>query len=207
MAFRPPVTLEGRYVRLVPLAPEHAAPLWAAGGDQGIWTYMRTSFVRSKEEMGALIAKLLDRQSRGTDLPFTVMLRSDGRLLGMTRYLDIEREDAAVEVGGTWYSTAFQRTPVNTDCKLALLQHAFEVEGAHRVQIKTDLRNVRSQRAIERLGATREGVLREHVRMPDSTLRSSVYYSVLAPEWPEVRGRLQAYLQRPWSAPPAVDQS
>ena len=201
MEFHPPVTLEGRYVRLVPLVPGHAAPLWAAGRDQGIWTYMRTSFVRSEQEMGTLIAKLLDRQSAGTDLAFTVMLRPDGRLIGMTRYLDIEREDAAVEVGGTWYATEYQRTPVNTDCKLALLRHAFEVEGAHRVQIKTDLRNLRSQRAIERLGATREGVLREHVRMPDGTLRSSVYYSILRSEWPRVHEELRLKLERPWVPP------
>lgn len=204
MVFRPPVTLAGRYVRLVPLAPEHAGTLWAAGRDQEIWTYMRTSFVRSEAEMGALIAKLLDRQRAGTDLPFTVELAESGKPIGMTRFLDIQRDDGAVEVGGTWYTTGLQRTPVNTDCKLALLRHAFDVEGAHRVQIKTDQRNLRSQRAIERLGASREGVLREHVRMPDGTFRSSVYYSILSTEWPEVRRRLEGFLARPWSGAPGV---
>jgi RimJ/RimL family protein N-acetyltransferase len=201
MEFRPPVELGGRYVRLVPLAREHAGPLWQAAGDPTIWRYMRTGLIHSETEMGALIDKLLVLQRAGGDLPFTVLLRAGDRPVGMTRYLDIQRAETTVEVGGTWYGPRFQRTPVNTDCKLTMLRHAFEVEGAHRVQIRTDLRNERSQRAIERLGAVREGVLREHLMMPDGVMRSSVCYSILAPEWPTVRARLERLLDRPWTEP------
>jgi RimJ/RimL family protein N-acetyltransferase len=110
--------------------------------------------------------------------------------------MNIEPANRALEIGGTWYSVDFQRTGVNTECKFLLLQHAFEVLDCVRVQIKTDLRNERSQRAIERIGAVREGVLRDHMIMPDGTLRSSVYYSILAREWPEVKQRLVGLMNR-----------
>ena len=114
----------------------------------------------------------------------------------MTRFMDIQPENRSVEIGGTWISPQYQRTVVNTEAKFLMLRHAFEVLDCVRVQIKTDLRNTRSQRAIERLGAVREGVLREHMMLPDGTLRSSVYYSILAAEWPAVRQRLLDLLER-----------
>ena len=117
----------------------------------------------------------------------------------MTRYLEIDRDHRRVEVGGTWYAVSHQRTPVNTECKRLLLGHAFDVEKVQRVQFKTDLRNLRSQRAIERLGAVREGVLRDHMQMPDGFTRSSVVYSIVRREWPEIRARLDALLTRSWS--------
>ena len=119
----------------------------------------------------------------------------------MTNFLHIDRENQSVEVGGTWLDSGFWRTPFNTESKYLLFRHAFEVERVNRLQLQTDLRNERSQRAIERLGAVREAVLREDVQLADGYFRSSVYYSVLASEWPAVRARLEASLARPWNRP------
>ncbi len=198
LEFRPPVTLEGRFIRLIPLEPAHAPELARAGQDPAIWRYLPYGPRTDLDGMGQLIALLLRRQDAGTDLAFATQLRADGALIGMTRFLGIDREDEDVEIGGTWVAPAYSRTPVNTESKRLLLGHAFDVEGVHRVQLKTDLRNDRSQRAIERLGATREGVLREHFRLPSGYQRSSVLYSILVDEWPSVRARLDRYLARPW---------
>lgn len=202
MSFRPPVLLEGRYVRLEPLDPVHLPGLVEAGRAEAIWTYMRTGDHRGPERMRELLLALLAAQEAGTDLPFTVRLRATGEVVGMTRYLNIARADEHVEIGGTWYALPYQRTPVNTEAKLLLLTHAFETEGCHRVEIKTDVLNVRSQRAIERVGFKREGVLREHFRLTDR-YRTSVVYALLLEEWPAVRARLEALRERPWSGPRA----
>lgn len=199
--FRTPISMEGQYIRLVPLRRSHVAGLTKAGKDPEIWRWMRFGYCGTPEAMGRMVEVLLDRQAQGIDLPFTVLLRPDDRPVGMTRYLDIDRPNRNVEVGGTWYSSDLWRTAVNTESKLLMLANAFETEGCERVQIKTDLRNVRSQRAIERLGAVREGVLRQHIVLPDGTLRDSVVYSILRPEWPAARRLLQQALERPWSPP------
>ncbi len=144
--------------------------------------------------MQRFVDNLLTLQERGTDLPFAVVHRETGKAIGMTRYMNIERGNRALEIGGTWYGVDYQRTGVNTECKFLLLRHAFEDLGCIRVQIKTDLRNERSQRAIERIGAVKEGVLRDHMILPDGTVRSSVYYSILAREWPSVKQRLVGML-------------
>jgi len=191
-----PVTLTGKIVRLEPLSFEHTGDLVEAGQDEDIWTYMRYGVVNNPERMRQFIQSLLDGQARGTDLPFAVVFQETGKAIGMSRYLNIEAANHAVEVGGTWYSLDFQRTGVNTECKFLLLRHAFEVLDCIRVQIKTDLRNERSQRAIERIGAVREGVLRDHVILPDGTVRSSVYYSILAREWPAVKQHLLDLMDR-----------
>jgi len=196
--FRPPLTLTGRRVDLVPLTLEHVAPLARAGADPSIWRFMTVGPRQTPAAMEDLIRLLLRRQAEGTDLAFTVVDKSDEVPIGMTRYLEIDRGHRRVEIGGTWYAPSFQRTPVNTECKRLLLAHAFDVEGVQRVQLKTDLRNLRSQRAIERIGATREGVLRDHMLLPDGFVRSSVVYSVVRAEWPSVRTRLDAMLARPW---------
>jgi RimJ/RimL family protein N-acetyltransferase len=203
--FRPPVTLEGRFVRLVPLAIDLAPGLAIAGDHPEIWTYVRTGPVRGGAETERHVATLLAQQAAGTDLPFAVLRREDDRPIGMTRFLGISREDRTAEIGGTWYDPAYWRTPVNTESKYLLLRYAFEQEAAHRIQIKTDLRNLRSQRAIERLGAVREGVLREHLLLADGHLRSSVFYSILESEWPDSRRRLLESLARPW--PPTLPGS
>lgn len=189
-----PITLTGRLVRLEPLAENHIPGLAVAGAHEDIWQYMRYGFVDSEEKMGDLVHYLLRQQAKGADLPFAVVHAATGQAIGMTRYMDIQPENRALEIGGTWYTPAYQRTGVNTECKYLLLQHAFETLNYIRVQIKTDLRNERSQRAIERIGAVREGVLRNHMILPDGTVRSSVYYSVLIEEWPDVKARLEKML-------------
>jgi RimJ/RimL family protein N-acetyltransferase len=189
-----PVILTGRVVRLEPLAEAHAADLAEVGLDPEIWRYMLYGDVNSPEKMLGFVRDLLARQARGTDLPFAVICLETGRAIGCTRYLDIRPRDLAVEIGGTWYGPAYQRTAVNTEGKYLLLRHAFEALRCIRVQFKTDLRNVRSQRAIERLGAVREGVLRNHMITPNGTVRDSVYYSIIASEWPTVKARLEGWL-------------
>jgi RimJ/RimL family protein N-acetyltransferase len=147
-----------------------------------------------EERMRQHVRWLLERQAQGSDLPFTVIAQETGRAVGVTRYLDIERRHRTLEIGGTWYAVAYQRTGVNTESKWMLLRHAFEVFGCARVQFKTDLRNERSQRALERIGATREGILRNHFVMPDGYRRSSVLYSIIAEEWPDIGARLRRRL-------------
>lgn len=191
-----PITLTGRIVRLVPLAREHAVELSAVGKDEQIWTFMRYGPITTEEKMNNFIEALLKYRARGTDLPFTVQHLQTGKLIGMTRYMNIEPANRALEIGGTWYGTEYQRTGANTECKFLLLEYAFEVLGVIRVQFKADQRNDRSQRAIERIGATREGVLRDHMILPDGTVRSSVFYSILAREWPGVKQHLIELMRR-----------
>ena len=191
-----PVTLTGTHVRLEPLSLKHLSDLTYSGRDPSLWQYMRYGLVTSEEKMRDFIAYLLDHQAKGSDLPFATIYQSTGKAVGMTRYMDIQPENRCLEIGGTWISPQYQRTAVNTEAKFLMLRHAFEGMGCLRVQIKTDLRNTQSQRAIERLGAVREGVLREHMILPDGTVRSSVYYSILAAEWPTVKQRLLDMLKR-----------
>lgn len=189
-----PVTLSGRFVRLEPLSEAHVPDLTLVAGDESIWRYMLYGTIRSEEQMLAWVRDLLGRQARGTDLPFAVIHLASGKAIGATRYLDIRPADRGLEIGGTWYGVAYQRTAVNTECKYLLLRHAFEQLGCLRVQFKTDLRNVRSQRAIERIGAVKEGVLRSHMITPEGYVRDSVYYSIIAPEWPRVKELLEEKL-------------
>jgi N-acetyltransferase len=198
-AFRRPLTLAGSVVELVPLERSHRDGVLAAAHDAATLRWLRDAPGRTLADVDRYIDGQLAQQAAGTDLCFTTRLRSDHRVIGMTRFLRIDRANDGVEIGGTWIDSDYFRTPVNTESKLLLLGHAFETEGAHRVQLQTDLRNQRSQTAIARLGATREGVLRENVVMHDGYRRSSVFYSILAPEWPAVRARLRAALDRPWT--------
>ena len=189
-----PVTLVGRNVRLEPLTLEHAPGLAAVGLDDDIWRLMPYGPMRTPEDIRHWVELVLSRQAHGTDLVFAVIHLASARVAGSTRYLNISPEDRSVEVGGTWYGADFRRTVVNTECKYLLLAHAFETLDCIRVQIKTDVRNERSQRAIERIGAVREGVLRDHMILPDGTIRSSVFYSILKAEWPQVKTRLESML-------------
>lgn len=198
LGYRRPVVLEGRYLTLEPVVLEDAAELSVAARSPEIWQFMRYGPGDTEPAMRELIQMFLDLEQRGTDLPFALRLRPERRLVGMTRFLGIDRANRTVEVGGTWLDRSYWRTPLNTDSKRQMLGYAFEVEGTHRVQIKTDTRNVRSQRAIERLGAVKEGVERDHLILRDGYVRSSVIYSILAREWPEVKARLDAQLHRPW---------
>jgi N-acetyltransferase len=191
-----PVRLSGKLVDLEPLTLEHTAGLAQAGQDPELWKYMRYGLVDTPEKMAAFIGMQLAGQERGTDLPFAVIQRGSGQAIGMTRYLNIEPHNRALEIGGTWYAAPYQHTGINTECKFLLLRHAFEELGCIRVQFKADERNERSLRAIERIGAVREGVLRDHLILADGTVRSSVYYSILAREWPGVRQRLIELMNR-----------
>jgi RimJ/RimL family protein N-acetyltransferase len=192
-----PVTLTGRVVRLEPLALLHVPDLAVAGKDPAIWQHMLYGDLTTEPAMRAWVQMMLDWQARGTDLPFAVVHLSSSQAVGATRYLNIERRHRGLEIGGTWYGVAYQRTAVNTESKYLLLRHAFEDLGCVRVQFKTDLRNLRSQKAIERLGAVKEGVLRNHMVRPDGSLRDSVYYSIIDREWPAVKARLEAMLITP----------
>lgn len=189
-----PITLTGRVVRLEPLSQAHVPELTIAGQDESIWRYMLYGNVHTQEQMQAWVDDILNRQKRGSDLPFAVIHLESSRAIGATRYLDIRPEHKSLEIGGTWYSVPYQHTAVNTECKYLLLQHAFEDLGCIRVQLKTDRLNERSQRAIERIGAIKEGVLRSHMIRPDGTIRDSVFYSILDREWPSVKKRLERML-------------
>jgi len=189
-----PVSLTGKYVSLIPMQPDHAHDLSLVGLDAQIWQNMLYGEMHSEADIARWIHDILSRQDRGTDLAFSVVHLASGRLAGATRYLNIDRSNRSLEIGGTWYGAEFQRTAVNTECKYLLMQYAFETLGCVRVQFKTDLRNERSQRAIERLGAEREGVLRNHMILPDGRLRHSVFYSVLPEEWPAIKARLENWL-------------
>jgi RimJ/RimL family protein N-acetyltransferase len=155
---------------------------------------MRYGNITTQAGMQAWVMELLNAQAQGTDLPFAVIHLASGVAIGSTRYMEIRRLHRALEIGGTWYALAFQRTAVNTECKYLLLRHAFEELGCLRVQFKTDVRNERSQRALERIGAVKEGVLRNHMVLLDDTIRHSVYYSIIHSEWPAVRALLERKL-------------
>jgi RimJ/RimL family protein N-acetyltransferase len=191
-----PIVLTGEHVRLEPMTEEHIPGLAAIGVGQSFWDFMLYGNISSIEDMQNWVRDILSRAENGTDLPFVVIHLASGRVAGATRYLNIILQDRGVEIGGTWYGSEFQRTAVNTECKYLLLRHAFETLGCIRVQLKTDLRNERSQKAIERIGAVREGVLRNHMILPDGRYRHSVYYSILDSEWPEVKKRLENLLER-----------
>ncbi len=191
-----PVVLQGKHVRLEPMTEEHVSGLAEVGAGQTFWDFMLYGNINTADDMHNWVLDILSRAEKGTDLPFVVIHLASGRVAGATRYLNIVPKDRGLEIGGTWYGPEFQRTPVNTECKYLLLQHAFETLDCIRVQLKTDLRNERSQKAIERLGAVREGVLRNHMILPDGRYRDSVFYSILDTEWPEVKKRLEEMMNR-----------
>jgi len=202
--FEPPVTLTGRWVRLVPLSLEHAPALRVAARDPEVRRFLLHGPGETLEELRATIAYRLEQQKAGTDLPFTTVLRAGDRPVGMTGFLRIDRANGSVEVGGTWLDSALWRTPVNTESKYLLFRYAFETGKAHRITLQTDVRNERSQRAIARLGAVREATFRDDKLRPDGTYRSSVYFGVLTSEWPRVRDHLESMLAREWKTPPEI---
>lgn len=186
-----PIVLMGHSVRLEPLSEAHIRGLTAIGLDEEIWRHMPYGEMRDAAAVERWVRKLLELGQDGADIPFAVIHLATSRVAGATRYMDVRTSHRGLEIGGTWYGAEFRRTVVNTETKYLLLRHAFEQLGCIRVQFKTDLRNERSQRAIERLGAVKEGILRNHMILPDGTIRDSVYYSVLDSEWPAVRAGLE----------------
>lgn len=190
-----PVVLEGRHVRLEPMTETHVPALAEIGVGHDFWDFMVYGKMETEEDMRGWVREILSRAEKGTDLPFVVLHLETGRVAGATRYLNIMPADRGLEVGGTWYGLDFQRTAVNTECKYLLLKHAFETLGCIRVQLKTDLRNERSQKAIERIGAVKEGVLRNHMILPDGRVRHSVFYSILDTEWDVVKKMLEKLMR------------
>jgi N-acetyltransferase len=191
-----PVVLTGEHVRLEPMTEEHIPGLAEIGMGQPFWHFMVYGNINTPDDMRNWVLDILSRAKNGTDLPFVAIHLASGRVAGATRYLNITPKDRGLEIGGTWYGPEFQRTAVNTECKYLLLCHAFETLGCIRVQLKTDLRNERSQRAIERIGAVKEGALRNHMILPDGRYRHSVFYSILDTEWPEVKKHLEELMER-----------
>ena len=190
------VALQGRLVRVEPLTMNHAAELYEASRDSALWTYKPVKQPQSLADMRLLLASTLQSQEAGACLPFAITCLERGCAVGETRYHNFTLSDRGVEIGWTWLAPAVQRTGFNTECKYLLLRHAFEEWGAIRVQFRTHHLNTTSQRALERLGAVREGVLRNHLIMPDGSYRHSAYFSIIDSEWPAVRARLEAMLQR-----------
>ena len=190
-----PVTLEGHGVRLEPLAAAHEAGLVAAASDGRLWELWYTS-VPEPDGVAEYIADALAGQAAGRMLAWAVRDPATGDLIGTTRYHDIVAPIDRVEIGYTWYAARWQRSHVNTACKLLLMTHAFEAAGCQVVGLRTDTFNFRSQRAIEALGAKRDGVLRHHQARRDGTVRDSVMYSILAGEWPDVKRHLTERLRR-----------
>ena len=194
--WKTPIILTGKVVRLEPLTETHIPGLAAIGCDERIWRLMLYGMIRTEADMRAWVDDILSRQATGTDLPFAVIHLASGRVAGATRFMDMRPKHKGLEIGGTWYGLEFQHTAVNTECKYLLLKYAFETLSCVRVQFKADGRNERSIRAIERIGATREGVLRNHYILEDGKLRDSVYFSILDGEWQRVKTRLESMLER-----------
>ena len=195
MAWPEPIALTGRHARLLPLAEEHGAALSEAVRDGELWKLWYTA-VPSPETMAGEIARRLSLQVAGSMLPFTV-LDASGTPVGMTTYMNIDVANKRVEIGSTWYASRVQRTPLNTECKLLLLGHAFDALDCIAVEFRTHRFNQQSRRGIERLGAQLDGILRNHQRAANGTLRDSVVYSITADEWPAVQTHLRWQLDRP----------
>ncbi len=189
-----PIVLSGSHASLVPLSLDHDAPLAEAVRDGELWRLWYTT-VPAPEQMRSEIERRLALQAAGSMLPFTV-LDASGTPVGMTTHMNVDAVNRRVEIGSTWYAERVQRTAVNTECKLMLLTHAFEQLQCIAVELRTHILNTRSRRAIERLGAKLDGILRQHLRMPSGTLRDTCVYSILDHEWPTVRSNLEWRLRR-----------
>jgi RimJ/RimL family protein N-acetyltransferase len=194
MAVRP-VVLEGRLARLEPLDIDHLAALAEVAFAPQIWRWMPVH-VENEAQLRLWMEQALKDAESGSALPFITRERASGRVVGATRFMNIDARYYGLEIGGTWLGLAYQRSGINVEAKYLQLRHAFEVLGAIRVALKTHHENERSQNAIAALGATREGVFRNHMIMPDGSFRHSVWYSILKEEWPAVKSRLEDRMTR-----------
>lgn len=183
-----PITLQGRHVRLEPMNTDHLVGLQTAAAHPEMWTWTFPGADPSAIE--AWLHAGIEKQAAGTEFPFTTLNADGTAVIGATRFMEIDRAHKRLEIGNTWIDPAHQRTPVNTEAKLLMMEHAFEVLGCNRVQFKTHHRNEASRRAILRIGAVQEGILRYYMIHSDGTRRDSVVFSVLAEEWPEVNPKL-----------------
>jgi RimJ/RimL family protein N-acetyltransferase len=194
MPWPDPVVLTGTHAKLEPLKREHRDALVAAVKDGELWNLWYT-FVPTPDKMSDEIERRLGLQAAGSMLPFTVR-NAAGQIVGMTTYMNIDATHKRVEIGSTWYAQSVQRTPLNTECKLILLRHAFEGLSCIAVEFRTHFFNQQSRRAIERLGAKQDGILRSHQVAPNGSLRDTVVYSIISSEWPAVRSHLTYQLGR-----------
>ncbi len=188
------MTLEGAHVRLEPIAQKHTDDLLIAAQFPEIWEFFIPAPIHTHEQMVAWIDKQIAQTQAGTQIFFAIIRHVDNRVVGVTSYMNISHVDRMLEIGGTWLTPAVWRTAINTECKYLLLRHAFETLGCLRVQLKTDARNVRSQRAIARLGAVREGVLRKYQARYNGYQRDTVMFSIIDTEWQAVKARLEDML-------------
>lgn len=188
-----PVSLDGQNVRLEPLSLAHLDELCAVGLDDELWRWT-LSQVHSKAEMSSYIEDALTSQKNGSLLPLATIEKTTGRVVGSTRYANIDLDNRRLEIGWTWIARAWQRTAVNTEAKFLMLKHAFETLGCNRVEFKTDALNERSRNAILRIGAKQEGILRKLIVLPNGRVRDTVYFSIIDTEWAEVKKNLEAKL-------------
>jgi N-acetyltransferase len=192
-----PVTLTGHFVSCVPLTIHHVDALAKVGLEPSLWQWVPT-VMQTREHMQGYVEAALAEQARGVSLPFVVIDNRNREVVGCTRYGNIDRLNHRLEIGWTWYAPKVQRTAVNSDTKFLLLSHAFDTLAVNRVELKTDALNARSRAAIARIGATQEGIFRQHMVIPNSTrLRDTVYFSIIKPEWPGVKQNLLLKLQKP----------
>lgn len=190
-----PFTLQGKYVQLEPLIQNNLSDIQAAAADGELWKLFFTS-VPAFEQTQQWLDLALELQNQQKAIPFTVRNNTNGKIVGSTRYCNIDHNNKRLEIGYTWYAQSVQRSAINTECKLLLLTHAFEVFACNAVEFRTDWFNHKSQAAIERLGAKRDGVLRNHMILPDGRVRDTVVYSILQNEWPGVKKNLQYMLNK-----------
>ena len=196
--FTAPVSLTGPHARLEPLSPDHREALLDAVADGELWKLWYTS-VPTPDRMGAEIDRRLGLRDAGSMNPF-VVFDADGRVAGMTTFMNIDAANRRVEIGSTWTRASSQRSGLNTQCKLLLLRHAFETLDCIAVEFRTNRLNTQSRRAIERLGAQLDGILRSHVIMPSGLVRDTAVYSITAAEWPTIQTHLQWLIDKPRSA-------
>jgi RimJ/RimL family protein N-acetyltransferase len=197
MPWPDPVSLEGSITALVPLSPSHASDLAEAAADGELHKLWYTTIPKS-DGVAAEIERRLSLQAKGTMLPFAILDKSSGRAVGMTTYMNIDATNRRVEIGSTWYRKSVQRSGLNTECKFLLLRHAFETLDCNAVEFRTHFINHQSRRAIERLGAKLDGILRSHMIMPNGSLRDTCVYSIIAPEWPTIKAHLEWQMEK-WS--------
>ncbi len=189
-----PVTLEGSDVRLEPLSESHHDALCAVGLDPELWKWIPIQ-VLTRDQMMKYIRAVLADQEKGTSIPFATVERTSGKVVGATRFMNIDVPNKRVEIGSTWIGGPWQRSAINTEAKYLMMRHAFEAWGCNRVELKTDSLNSKSRNAILRIGAKEEGILRSHMVTWSGRLRDTVYFSVIAPEWPEVKANLEARME------------
>ncbi|USK62266.1 GNAT family N-acetyltransferase [Peribacillus asahii] len=186
--------LVGEKVRIVPMEEHHIQGLYEIGNDKMIWSHLPKT-IQTLNDMKSLVEEALENKESGKEFPFVILLRDNDRIIGSTRFLDISNPNKSLEIGWTWYTSTVWGTHTNTECKYLLLKYCFETLKLIRVQFKTDERNVRSQKAIEKIGGMKEGILRNHMIRKDGTFRNSVFYSVIESDWVSVKNKLDNILR------------